>query len=71
MNFLTFSDVFERAWTRSDVLGCVRMQSDAFRCVGMRPDSSGNFWIFKKLLDVLDDFWSFFDLGAKLGANFC
>ena len=51
-----FSDVFERVWTRSDVVGSVPMQWDAFRCVGMRSDTSGNFRIFWIFSDDVGDF---------------
>ena len=61
--FLRFSRVFESVWTRSDVLGRVRMRSDTRRCVWRRLDTSGNLMVFRVIFVIFSFFWT-------LGVNY-
>ena len=53
MDFSTFSEVFERVWTRSDAFGCNRMHFGTLGCVRTLPEKFGFFRKFEAFLGNL------------------
>ena len=60
LGFRKFSEVWGRAWTCSDLFGCVQIRPDAFGSVRMSSEAFENFRIFvRKLVEAFSVFGSF------------